>query len=365
MNIPFANLRLDPKLKYEILKEVNQVIDSQKFILGPKLEKFEKNFAKYIGVKYCIGVNSGSDALFLSLTALGLKKEDEVITVANTFISTADSIVRAGAKPIFADINEKTLNIDIIDVKKKMTKKTKAIIPVHLFGYPAEIVKLKNLAKKYNLKIIEDVAQAIGATYDGKKVGSFGDMACFSFYPSKNIGALGDAGAITTNNKMLFDKLIMLRNYGQQKKDSYKYLGINSRLDEIQAAVLNVKLKHTNQENKKRQKKASLYFKLLPKEVDIISPIVNSQPVYHLMVVKVKKRDELKRFLSQKNIKTRIHYPIPINKQPLYKKMRENHSYLPVTEKMSKNILSLPFFPDITEKQIKYVCQQIGKFYQG
>ena len=361
MKIPFVDLKRQyKKQEKDINKEIKKITDDQLFILGKEGEKFEKNFAKYIGTKYAIGVNSGSDALFLALKALNIGKGDEVITVANTFVSTIDAIVRVGAKPIFVDIIPATFNINADKIQEKISKTTKAIIVVHLFGQSANMDKIKKITKKNKLYLIEDACQAHGATWKGKKAGSYGDIACFSFYPGKNLGAFGDAGALTLNDKKLADKLLMQRNYGQKEKYYHEFLGYNTRLDEIQAAVLNQKLKQLNKANNQRRKAAKLYNKYL-KNTDLILPIEdkNAKHVYHLYVIRTKNRNKLQKYLKNNGIQTLIHYPLPVHKQKYYKFKNQN---LPETEIASNEILSLPIFPGLTEKEIKYIAKTIQKW---
>ena len=365
MKGPFFNLKSQYKsIKREIDKSIKNQLKKQYFVLEKDLEEFENNFAKYIGVDYAIGVNSGTDALLLSMIALGIKKDDEIITVSNTFVATTLAITNVGSKPIFVDIDPKTYNINVNQIEKKITNKTKAILPVHLYGHPVEMDKILEIAKRHNLKVVEDACQAHGALYKNKKVGSFGDLACFSFYPSKNLGAYGDGGIITTNNKELADKLRMLRNYGQIKKYHHEIRGINSRLDEIQAAILNVKLKHLDKWNEKRIKNAGLYTSLLKNLEGIILPTIsnNSKHVFYLYVIRTKKRDELQKFLEKNNIFTQIHYTIPLHLQIVHKNLGYKLGEFPITEQYSKEILSLPMFPELKETEIRYVAEKIKEF---
>lgn len=361
--IPFVDLKKEyASIKNEIKISIERVLEKQWFLLGEELKEFEKNFTKYINVKYGIGVNSGSDALYLAIKALKIDRGDEIITVSHTFISTVDAIVRNEAKPVFVDIDSDTFTIDVSQIKKKISERTKAIIPVHFYGHPADMYSIMELANEYGLKVIEDACQAHGTEYKGKKVGGIGDIGCFSFYPAKNLGAYGDAGIIVTNDEKLSTNLKMYRNYGQQQKYYHDFVGINSRLDELQAAVLRVKLKHLNEWNERRRKNAKLYNELL-QDSGIITPIEKefAKHVYHLYVIKNKNRDKLKKYLEKNNIQTLIHYPVPVHLQKAYSRYR-NISKLPVTEKICNEILSLPMHPWLTEEEIYLILQKIKKF---
>ena len=361
--IPFVDLKREyAEIKGEINNVIQRVLERQWFILGEELERFEKEFAKYIGVKHAIGVNSGSDALYLAIKALSIGKGSEVITVSHTFISTVDAIIRNGAKPVFVDIDPETYTIDVNQIEKKITKGTKAIIPVHLYGHPADMDPIMEIAEKYGLYVIEDACQAHGAEYKGRKAGSIGYIGCFSFYPVKNLGAYGDAGMVVTNNEELAEKLRMLRNYGSPKKYHHDYTGVNSRLDEIQAAILRVKLRHLDEWNEKRRKIAKLYNELL-EDSDVITPIEKewAKHVYHLYVIRHRERNKLQRHLAENGIQTQIHYPIPVHKQRAYLNLGHT-ARLPVTEKICKEILSLPMHPWLKEEEIEYISEIIKEF---
>ncbi|MEM2080725.1 MAG: DegT/DnrJ/EryC1/StrS family aminotransferase [Candidatus Bathyarchaeia archaeon] len=360
--IPFIDLKKEyTEIKWEINEAIQQVLEKGTFILGEETEKFEREFSSYIGVKHGVGVNSGSDALFLTLKALGISTGDEVITVSHTFVATADAITRNGATPVFVDINPETYCIDSEKIEEKITKRTKAIMPVHIYGHPAEMDTISEIAQAHDLHVVEDACQAHGAEYKGKKVGSLSDAGCFSFYPIKNLGAYGDGGIIATNNEELAAKLIMLRNYGQQQKYHHELIGINSRLDEIQAAILRVKLKHLNEWNSKRRENAKIYNELLS-EAKIITPSEkNAKHVYHLYVIRCKERDLLKQYLLKNEIQTLIHYPIPVHKQEAYLNLSSRHQ-LPITEEICKEILSLPMFPQLTKKEIETVANAVINF---
>lgn len=333
-------------IKPEINKAIQKVLNSGQFILGQEVEKFEQEIAKYLGVEYAIGVASGTDALLLSLIALDIKKGDEVITTAFSFIATANTIARVGAKPIFVDINPKTFNIDASKIQEKITKKTKAIIPVHLYGQVADM----DAIKKFKVPIIEDACQAIGAEYKNKKAGTIGNLGCFSFYPTKNLGACGDGGLVTTNNKQYAEKIKILRAHGAQQKYYHQEIGLNSRLDELQAAILGVKLRHLDKWNNQRIKNAKKYNKLLSKFV--ITPDYKKGHVYHQYTIRVKKRDKLKAYLEKHNIPIAIYYPVPLHLQKCFKYLGYKKGDFPEAEKAAKEVLSLPIYIDDPEPVI-------------
>ncbi len=365
MKIPLLDLKKQYlSIKKEIDQAIKRVLNSTQFILGENVQKFEKEFSKFCGTKYAIGVGNGTDALYLSLRALNISKGDEVIVPVNTFIATAEAITLNGAKPVFVDIDLNTFNIDPEKIEKAITKKTKAIIPVHLFGQPADMSPILKIARKYRLYVIEDCAQAHRAKYKNKKIGSIGDVACFSFFPGKNLGAYGDAGIVITNNKKLAQKIHMLRNHGREKKYIHRMEGINSRLDEIQAAILRVKLKHLNKWNKARQKNAKIYDKLFRNMNDIITPriIKNTQSVYYFYTICVKNRKKIQKKLKEKGVSTGIHYPVPLHLQPAYKYLGHKRGDFPKAEKQSNEILSLPIYPELAEKQIKFIVNIIKKY---
>lgn len=365
MNIPFVDLKANYKsFKREIDEAIKKVIASSSFILGSEVEKFERDFANYCGCKYAVGLDNGSSALELGMRALGIREGDEIITPANSFIASSSAITFVGAKPVWVDVDINTYNIDPKLIEKKISKKTKAIMPVHLYGQPADIDSIMKIAKKYKLMIIEDACQAHGAVYKGRKVGSFGDFAAFSFYPSKNLGAFGDAGVIVTNSKDLYEKVATMRNYGQSKKHFHDYLAWNRRTDGIQAAILNVKLKFLNKCNNLRRKNAKIYYKYL-KNLPVVTPseLDFLMHVYHLYVIRARKRDQLVEFLRKKGIATGIHYPIPIHLQKAYRFAGFKKGSFPVTEKLSKEVVSLPMYPELGEIQIKYVSRCIGDFF--
>ena len=355
----FVTKRINKELK----EATNRVIDSNWYILGKEVENFEREFANYLGVKYCIGVGNGLEALHIILRAYSIGEGDEVIIPSNTYIATALAVSYAGATPIMVEPDEQTYNINPDLIEEKITKKTKAIMPVHLYGQACDMDPINEVAKKYNLKVIEDAAQAHGATYKGRKCGALGDASGFSFYPTKNLGALGDAGAITTNDKELTEKVRALRNYGSEKHYYNKYMGFNSRLDEMQASILRVKLRHLEEFNKERKMIAQLYLNGL-QDTNLILPYVPewAEPVWHQFVIRSKKRDELQEYLKLKGIGTLIHYPLPIHLQEAYKHLGYKKGDFPIAEKIAKEVLSLPIWVGLSEEFIKCIVNMIIKF---
>jgi dTDP-4-amino-4,6-dideoxygalactose transaminase len=366
MKINFVDLKRQyHKYSREFNQAIKEVLEKTDFILGGEVQRFEKDFARYCGTKYCLGVASGTDALLLSLKSLNMGTGDEVITAANTYIATVLAISMVGAKPILVDMNPETYNIDVEKIEKNITKRTKAILPVHLYGQPADMEPITKIAQKYNLYLVEDACQAHGARYQQKKVGSFGDAAAFSFYPGKNLGSYGDGGAITTNNQKLAEKIFMLRNYGQKVKYHHLIKGYNSRLDTIQAAILRAKLIHLDSWNKKRRRIAKLYNQLLSKIEGVVIPkeFPNFESVYHIYLIQVEKRDQLREYLAQKGITTLIHYPVPIHLQPAYRDLGYKKGNFPITENFCNRIVSLPMFPELNDKEIHFIVSSIKKFY--
>lgn len=345
---------------------IKKVLTRGDFILGEDVRLFEEEFAKFCGAKYCIGVASGTDALFFALKAMDIGSGDEVITAANTFIATTLAISMTGAKPVLVDMDPQTYNIDVSQIEKRITKKTKVIVPVHLYGQPADMEPINKLAKKYKLKVLEDSAQAHGALYKGKRTGGLGDVAGFSFYPGKNIGAFGDGGAITTNDKKLADKIILLRNWGMKVKYHHEIKGYNSRLDTVQAAVLRVKLKYLDKWNKRRREIAKKYDKLFA-DTSFITPHMLSyvESVYHVYLIQVPKRDELLEYLKKNDISAGIHYPIPLHLQKANKDLGYKRGDFPNTEKYSKKIISLPVFPELRDEEIEFIVSKVKKFYSA
>lgn len=367
MEVPFVSFKKSHKLlKNEIMEAIEKVYDSNWYILGAELESFEKKYAEYQGTNYAVGVGNGLDALRLSLLACDIKFGDEVIVPSNTYIASVLAISQTGAKAIFVEPEIHTYNISPELIKKKITSKTKAIIPVHLYGLCCNMESILEIAEEFNLKVIEDCAQAHGASIHGKKVGSFGDINAFSFYPGKNLGALGDAGIITTNNSELYTKAKALRNYGSEKKYYNKYLGYNSRLDEIQAAILEVKLKYLDEWNNERREIAELYhIGLSSLNNKIILPYIprRENHVFHVYTIRAKDRDNLQKHLSEKGIQTIIHYPIPPHLQDAYKELNLKKGDFPVAEEIANTTLSLPLFIGITKEQVDFVINTIQQFY--
>lgn len=362
MKIKFGDLKREYRtIEKEIDSVIKKILTKGQFILGEELEKFEKEFSEYCGVRFGVGVANGTEAIALSLLSLDIKADDEVITVSNTAFPTVVGIKMSGATPVFVDINEDSYLMNVKNIEKAITKRTKAIIPVHLYGQVCDMDELETISKEYNIPIIEDCAQAHGAEYKGKKSGSFGIMSAFSFYPSKNLGAYGDAGMVLTNDESLYNKLRMLRNYGQKERYYHSMFGINSRLDEIQAGILRVKLKHLEEWNERRRKIAEKYNENLKDLVKTPLEIIGCKHIYHLYVIRTKERERLKKYLEENGIQTLIHYPIPVHLQPVFK---SNSIQLPITEKVSKEILSLPIYPQLTDEEVEYIISKIKKFFE-
>lgn len=359
----FNSKKYNKAIEGEIESALRQVFKSGVFVGGPEVEKFERSFAKFCGSKFGISVNSGTDALFLSLKALEIGAGDEVITTPFTFIATAEAIANCGAKPVFVDIEPGTFNIDALQIEKVITKNTKAIMPVHLFGQIANMPEINKIAKKHNLYIIEDACQAVGA-----EAGLPRRNACFSFFPSKNLGAMGDGGMIITNSKKLNDKIRLLKNHGSASNQKYKnlILGVNSRLDAIQAAVLSVKLKHLNNWNNKRQKVASYYSRNLKDVKEIRLPVISDENkhVFHQYTIRAQKSDDLKKFLEKNKIPTMIYYPLPLHLQPALNYLGYKKGDFPESEKASKEVLSLPIYPELTPGEQDLIVKKIKEFYQ-
>jgi len=349
------------QLQSKIDKAVLDVLSSGSYILGKNVQAFEQEIAEYCQVKKTIGLANGTDALHLALRALSIGSGDEVITTPFTFMATAGAIGLVGAKPVFVDIDSSTYNIDVNRLIEKITPKTKAIIPVHLYGQPANMDPVLEIAKKYNLYVVEDCAQAIGATYKGKKVGSLGDIGCFSFFPTKNLGAFGDGGMTTTNSNYLAERIIALRNHGGKVRYHHDELGMNSRLDEIQAAILRVKLEHLDKWNARRREIAYEYNELLKDVEEVITPkeLADTKCVYHQYTIQVPGRDQVHESLKQKGVMAMIYYPIPLHLQEVHKYLGIQEGSLPVAETVANKVISLPIFPEITENQIKQVAEAV------
>lgn len=366
MNVPFVDLKAQyHNLKSEIDAAIFSCIEETEFIKGKYVAKFEKEFATYYNMKHCIGVANGTDAIYIVLKMLGIGQGDEVITVANSWISTSETITQAGATPVFVDTDENYFSIDVDKIEAKITDKTKAIIPVHLYGQPADMIKVNEICKKHKLYMIEDCSQAHFAKHNGVTIGSLGIASTFSFYPGKNLGAYGDAGAVITNDDALAEKVRMYANHGQLTKHQHKMEGINSRLDGLHAAILSVKLPHINTWNKLRLEKA-LYLTDKLKHIEgIETPKIRpgSTHIFHLYVIKTSQRDRLQKFLKEHQIETAIHYPTPLPMLECYKYLNYGESDFPVTVKNQKQILSLPIYPEITEDQLDYMAGVIEKFF--
>jgi len=358
--ILFNDFSLEPlNLKQEIHLAIQRVVDSGWFILGKELEAFESNFANYIGTRYCIGVASGTEAIALALMAYNISEGDEVITTNLTAFPTITGILQSGAKPVVVDIFGTNGLIDYRQIEAKITSSTKAIVPVHLYGQSCELDEIKNIAQKHQLLVIEDCAQSTGATFQGQKCGSIGDCGAFSFYPTKNLGAYGDGGAITTSDEGVYTKLLALRNYGQTKRYHHESKGINSRLDEIQAAILNVKLKYLDQGNQDR-KEIALQYRNRLHTVDCLTEENYGTHANHLFIVKSTHRDQLAEYLQSNGIQTLIHYPIPINRQKAFQWQKEDE--LENSSLFADSILSLPIYPGLSKQYIDQIIQTVNDF---
>jgi len=343
----------------KIFEDLEKLIQDGDYTLGKPVNEFEKNFSKMINVKYAIGVNSGTDALTLSLKALDVGYGNEVITTPNTFIATVGAIVDSGAKPIFVDVREDyNINPDLIE--EKITEMTRAIIPVHLTGRPADLGSIIKIADKHNLYVIEDAAQAIGAKYKGQKVGSFGITGCFSLHPLKNLNVIGDAGVITTNDHRIYDKLLKLRNHGLRDRDVCDCFGYNSRMDAIHAAIANLKLKYIDKWNKRHREIASFYIENLKESVPVERDY--EEPVYHRFIIRHSIRNELQEYLLKEGIETKVHYPIPIHLQPAAKYLGYKKGDFPIAEEQANTILSIPLYPQLTIEQLDFIVNKIRNF---
>lgn len=366
MKVPFVDLVANYRaLKSEIDEAVSSTISSCSFILGPQVKAFESDFAEFLGSKHVVGVANGTDAIALGLRALEISEGDEVIIPAHTFVATMIGVLQAGATPVLVDVNPDTYLLDTSLLERSLTKRTKAIIPVHLYGRACDMDALMQFASSHSLKVVEDVAQAHGARWRGRSVGTFGDLGCFSFYPGKNLGAFGDGGAVVTNLDSVADRLRRLRNYGSEIKYEHPQFGTNSRLDSVQAAVLGIKLRHLRDWNSRRWRAAKLYCEKLaqlsPSGV-VLPDLVNEEGhVFHLFVVQVEERDKVLARLAELGVSAGIHYPIPFHLQGIGGFLNCGPGSFPVTERLAKRILSLPMFPEITDQQIDYVCESLAK----
>ena len=370
MNVPLLDLKAQYLgIKAEVMSAIEAVCDEQGFVLGPRVSAFEEATARYIGSRYAIGCASGSDALLLSLMAMGVKAGDEVITIPFTFFATAGAISRLGAKPVFVDIQTDTFNIDPALIERAITPRTKAVIPVHLFGQCADMAAINEISKRKRMYVIEDACQAIGALQQETRAGVLGDTGCFSFFPSKNLGGFGDGGLITTNDKTLADSMAMLRVHGSQVRYLHEAVGINSRLDALQAAVLQVKLKYLDQWTEGRRRNAERYRQLFGQtkhtECVVLPPTKPGNfHVYNQFTVRVPKRDELRSFLKEKGVGTEVYYPLPMHLQNCYRDLGHQKGSFPVSEQAAEAVMSLPIYPELTEAQQSYVVEMIAEFYR-
>jgi len=356
--IPFLDLnRHHAAVRAELDHAIKEVIDSNAFAGGPFVEKFERDFASYCGAQHAIGVGSGTEALWLSLLAGGVGSGDEVITVANTFMATAEAVTYCGARPVFVDVNESTYTMDPAGLEDALSPRTKAIVPVHLFGQPADMDPILEFAHKHNLFVIEDAAQAHGAKYKGRTAGTLGGAGCFSFYPSKNLGAMGEAGAIITDNAKLQEKLRILRDHGQVRKYCHDLVGWNCRMDGIQAAVLSVKLRHLESGNSLRRARALEYNRAFDGMSDLATPLEApyARHVYHVYAIRVEERDVVMNALRERGIQCAVHYPVPIHLQKAYQDLEYKTGSLRVSERIARELISLPMFPELTDTQIAAV----------
>ena len=370
MNVPLLDLKAQYRvIKAEVLSAIEAVCDDQGFVLGPRVLAFEEKMAQYIGSRYAIGCASGSDALLLSLMAMGVKAGDEVITVPFTFFATAGAISRLGARPVFVDIQPDTFNMDPTLIERAITPRTKAIMPVHLFGQCADMAAINEIARRHKLHVIEDACQAIGAAQHDKRAGVLGDTGCFSFFPTKNLGGFGDGGLITTNDKALADSMSMLRVHGSHVRYLHEAIGINSRLDALQAVVLDIKLKYLDQWAEGRRRNATRYEQLfqqagLLNRITLPATKAGNFHVYNQFTIRVSKRDELRAYLKEKGVGTEIYYPLPMHLQNCYQDLGYRKGAFPESERAAEEVLSLPIFAELAEAQQEYVAESLAGFYQ-
>ena len=365
MNIPFVDLKTQyESIRGEIDPAIQEVVSSGWFVGGPRLKAFEEQFASFCQAEHAIGVSSGTAALHVAMVAAGIGAGDEVITVPNTFIATTEAITLSGARPVFVDIDPESCNIDAGLIEAAITPRTKAIMPVHLYGQPADMDPILEIARQHDLAVIEDACQAHGAEYKGKKVGALGDIGCFSFYPGKNLGAYGDGGMVVTNDAALAETVRMLSNHGQKEKNRHPREGFNYRLDAVQAAVLGVKLKHLEQWNARRRDHAHLYSELLA-DVDVKTPAEKefAKHVFHLYIIRLNQRDELAEHLASRGVSVGFHYPVALHQQEAYAGLGYKPGSFPEAEACAAQVLSLPMFPELTESQIRYVAEAIAAFW--
>jgi dTDP-4-amino-4,6-dideoxygalactose transaminase len=369
MYVPFVDLKCQyERIKGEILKEIGEVLDNTAYISGKKVHQFEEAFAQAHNARYCTAVSSGTDALHTALRAIGIKHGDEVIIPVNTFIATSAAVSQCGAKPVFVDNDSRTYNIDASRIEAAITERTRAIIPVHLYGQSAEMQPILEIAKIHNLSVIEDCSQAHLGEYKGKKIGTMGIIGTFSFYPGKNLGAYGEGGATITNSEELYNKMRRFRQHGSVTKYLHEFEGCNYRMEEIQAGVLNVKIKYLNEWTENRRKIADRYTESLSgMNGEVVTPYCPDyiKHVYHLYIVRVKDRDGLQKYLAGKGIQTMLHYPMPLHKQQAYSYLNYKEGDFPVAEEQCTRILSLPMYPEMRMEQVDYVCDEIRKYYNA
>ena len=364
MKVPFLDLKAHhAPLTEEFDRAIREVIESSAFAGGPFVEKFEEEFASFCGSSYAIGVGNGTDALWLALLALGIGEGDEVITVPNTFIATAEAITYCKARPVFVDVDQDTFTMNPAELEKSLTQRTKAIIPVHLFGQPADMDPILEFARANGLFIVEDAAQAHGAQYKGRKAGTIGDAGCFSFYPGKNLGAFGEAGAVVTNDPELPKQMQMLRDHGQSRKYYHSTMGWNCRMDGIQAAILSIKLRHLDEANSLRRKHALEYNQAFAGIDEVLTPLEAkyARHVYHVYAVRVQERDATLRHLQEQGVGCAVHYPVPIHLQEAGRNLGYTKGAFPIAENLADEFLSLPMFPELTEEQIEYVARCVSE----
>jgi len=366
VNIPFLDLKAQYQtIREQVLSSIEQVLESSEFILGPNVSVFEQEVAKYLGVKHAIGVGNGTDALVLILDALGIGPGDEVITTPYTFFATAECVSRLGAKPVFVDINPITLTIDPEKLEQAITSRTKAVIPVHIFGRAADMPRIVDIASRHHLFVVEDACQSMGGEIQGKKLGTYGNAGALSFFPTKNLGAYGDGGLVVTDDDKLAERVRMLRAHGSKVKYHNELIGYNSRLDEMQAAVLRVKLRHLNEWNSKRRQIALEYNKRLKDlPLQLPYPGEKGEHVFHLYTILTDNREELRVYLKSRGVETGVYYPTPLHLQPAYADLGYRKGDFPVSESACERNLSLPMYPELTNEQIHYVAQAVRVFFE-
>ncbi len=363
MKIPFVDLKAQhTEIQTEIEEAILRAVRSGWYLLGPELEAFEREFAAFCGIRHAVGVGSGTDAIYMALKALDIGPGDEVVTVGHTFIASALAITFTGAKPVFADVHPRTYTMDPESARAAITSRSKAILPVHLYGQPADMAQIVDLAQSNGLAVVEDACQAHGAIYQGRAAGAIGDIGCFSFYPTKNLGAYGDGGAVVTNNAQLAHRVMRLRNYGQEKKYYHDSFGANSRLDEIQAALLRVKLRHLGENIERRQSLAKRYCSIKNDIIQLPKVEVDRTHVFHLYVVRTAERDKLANYLKGCGVDTLIHYPVPVHLQKAYSVLGMKTGALPITERCAAEVLSLPMYPQLNNAQVDTIVQLINEF---